>query len=117
MYSLHTPMTQKDQKIRELIRELAADFFSRESNRLSLITVTDVELRSRGATAVILVTVMPDSQEQEAIEFMHRQLTDFKEYVRTRSKMQRIPFFDVAVDKGEKNRQRLDEIAKTLPKV
>ena len=107
-------MNQKDFKIKEMIRELAADFFSRESNRLSLITVTDVEIRSRGATAVILVTVLPENQEESAVEFMHRQLTDFKEYVRTHSKIQRIPFFEVAIDKGEKNRQRLDEIAKSI---
>lgn len=93
---------------------MAADFFSRESNRLSLITVTDVEIRSRGATAVILVTVLPENQEESAVEFMHRQLTDFKEYVKSHSKIQRIPFFDVAIDKGEKNRQRLDEIAKSI---
>ena len=107
-------MNQKDSKIREMIRELAADFFSRESNRLSLITVTDVEMRSRGGTAVILVTVLPENQEEDAVNFMHRQLTDFKEYVRTHSKIQRIPFFEVAIDKGEKNRQRLDEITKTI---
>jgi ribosome-binding factor A len=107
-------MNQKDMKIKEMIREMAADYFSRESNRLSLITVTDVEIRSRGATAVILVTVLPENQEESAIEFMHRQLTDFKEYVRTHSKIQRIPFFEVAIDKGEKNRQRLDEIAKSI---
>jgi ribosome-binding factor A len=108
-------MNQKDMKIKEMIREMAADYFSRESNRLSLITVTDVEIRSRGATAVILVTVLPENQEESAIEFMHRQLTDFKEYVRTHSKIQRIPFFEVAIDKGEKNRQRLDEISKSVP--
>ena len=33
-------MAQKDDKIKEIIRELAAQFFSRESNRTSMITVT-----------------------------------------------------------------------------
>ena len=108
-------MNQKDMKIKGMIRAMAADFFSRESNRLSLITVTDVEIRSRGATAVILVTVLPENQQESAVEFMHRQLTDFKEYVRTHSKIQRIPFFEVAIDRGEKNRQRLDEISKSVP--
>ncbi len=110
-------MNQRDSKIREILRGLAADFFSRESNRLSLITVTGIETRSRGGTAVILVTVLPENQEEDAVNFMHRQLTDFKEYVRTHSKIQRIPFFEVALDVGEKNRQRLDEITKSIPKV
>lgn len=107
-------MSQKDDKVREIIRELAADFFSRESNRQSLITVTDVELAARGGRATILVTVMPETMEEQAVEFAHRQLTDFKLYVQEHSRLARIPFFDVRIDKGEKNRQRLDEISQTM---
>lgn len=107
-------MNQKSEKIREIIRELAAQFFSRESNRTSMITVTDVELISRGGKAIILMTVLPESEEEAALGFAHRQLTDFKEFVTNNSRIARIPFFEVAVDRGEKNRQRLDEIAKKL---
>ena len=107
-------MTQKDLKFKELLRELAAEYFSRESNRTSLITITDVELRSRNSRATILFTVMPESEEQAVHDFMHRQLTEFREYVGSHSKIMRIPFFEVAVDKGEKNRQRLDEVSRKL---
>jgi ribosome-binding factor A len=107
-------MGQKDDKIREILRELAADFFSRESNRTSLITVTDVELRSRGAMAKILFTVLPADQEVAAVDFAHRQLADFREYVKDHSRIARIPFFSVGIDLGEKNRQRIDEIDRTL---
>lgn len=102
----------RDDKLKELIRELAAEFFSRESNRQSLITVTGVEIYSRGSRAVILVTVMPEDQEETAIGFMHRQLTDFREHVMSRARLMRVPYFEVRIDKGEKNRQRLDEISK-----
>ena len=107
-------MNQKDLKLKEILRELAADFFSRESNRTSLITVTDVDVRNRGGTAIILMTVLPETEEMEAVEFAHRRLTDFKEYVQQHSRIARIPFFDVHIDKGEKNRQRIDEIDRTL---
>lgn len=107
-------MSQKDDKLKELIHELAAEYFSRESNRQSLITVTGVEIGARGARAKILATVLPVEQEEAAIGFMHRQLTDFKRYVMEHSKIQRIPFFEVELDKGEKNRQRLDEIARNI---
>jgi ribosome-binding factor A len=106
-------MSQKELKIKELLRELAAEFFSRESNRQSLITVTDVSLEARGSRARILVTVLPESEEEKAVEFIHRQLSDFKEFVKDRARLMRIPFFDVAIDKGEKNRQRLDELSKS----
>ncbi len=107
-------MEQKDQKLAKIIRELAATFFSRESNRQTLITVTDVNLISNGSRAVIMITVLPENKEDVALGFAHRQLTDFKEYVKDNSRIARIPFFEVKIDYGEKNRQRLDEISKKL---
>jgi len=107
-------MNQKDTKIKEILRELAARFFSREANRLSMITITDVELQSRGGRAIILMTVLPESMETEAVEFAHRKLSDFRDYVKDNSRIARIPFFEVKIDAGEKNRQKIDEIGKTI---
>jgi ribosome-binding factor A len=101
----------KHDKLQELLRELAASFFSRESNRQSLITITSVEVLSKGGRAIIRITVLPEDQEQSAVEFMSRRLSDFREYVRTNSRIGRVPFFDVEIDIGEKNRQRIEEIA------
>lgn len=101
-----------DDRLKELIRELAAEFFSRESNRQSMITITNVETYSRGSRAKILITVLPEDQAQNALSFMHRQLTDFREYVMGRARLMRVPYFDVALDVGEKNRQRLEEITR-----
>ncbi len=106
-------MNQKDLKLRELIRSFAAEYFSRESNRTSLITITDVAIESRGAKAIILITVLPESQEGSAVNFIHRQLTAFREHVMEKARLMRVPYFEVAIDKGEKNRQRMDEIGKS----
>lgn len=101
---------QQDEKKKEILRELAAQFFSKESNRQSLITITGVELGGRGTQATILMTVLPEDKEESALEFAHRQLTDFKKFVMDNSRIARVPFFHVRIDKGEKNRQKLDEI-------
>ncbi len=107
-------MNQKDDKLKEIIRALAADFFSRESNRQSLITVTNIDLRNRASKALILITVLPEDKEQVALEFAQRQLSEFREYVKKNSRIQRIPFFEARLDTGEKNRQRMDEIEKSI---
>ena len=107
-------MNQKDQKLKEILRELAANFFSKTSNRQSLITVTGVELLSHGGRAEILVTVLPEEMETKAVEFANRQLTDFREHVKNNSRIARIPYFEVRIDVGEKNRQKIDEIGKTI---
>lgn len=103
-------MSHKESKLKELVKELAAEYFSRESNRTSMITITNVEIKSRGARAVILFTVLPENQEAAALDFMHRHLTSFREFVGTRARLMRLPYFEVAVDKGEKSRQRLEEV-------
>ncbi len=105
-------MNQKDDKIKEIIRTLAAEYFSRESNRQSLITVTNIDLRNRASKAIILITVLPESMEQVALEFTKRQLSGFREHVQKNSRIMRVPFFEVRIDHGEKNRQRIDEMAK-----
>ncbi len=107
-------MNQKDQKLKEILRELSAQFFSRTSNRQSLITVTDVEILSRGGRANILITVLPEEMEEKAVEFANRQLTDFRNFVQENSRIARIPYFEVKIDIGEKNRQRIEEIEKAL---
>ena len=107
-------MNQKDEKIKEIIRELAATFFSRESNRQSLITITNVEMYSWGSKAIILMTVLPVEKEKAALEFAHRQLNEFRQYVQDNSRLGRIPFFDVQIDVGEKNRQKIDDLSKNV---
>ena len=106
--------TIKDERLKELIHELAAEYFSRVSNRRSLITVTNVEIMSRRGVAKILVSVMPESEEEKAVSFLHRPLGDFRAYVMSRARLMRVPYFEVAIDTGEKNRQRLDDISKTI---
>ena len=62
----------KYDKLQELIRMLAAEYFSRESNRQSLITVTGVDVFAHGTRAKILVTVLPESQQEAAVGFAHK---------------------------------------------
>lgn len=104
----------RDEKLKELIRELAGEYFARESNRQSLITITNVEIVNRGSKARLLITVLPIEQEEAALSFMHRQLTELRQYVMDRARLMRVPYFEVALDRGEKNRQRLDEVSKKV---
>jgi hypothetical protein len=55
-------MSIKEVKLKELVRTLAAEYFSRQSNGQSLITVTGAEIKSKGERAVILVTIMPEEE-------------------------------------------------------
>jgi ribosome-binding factor A len=101
----------REGRIKELIRELSAEFLSRESNRTSLITVTNVHVSPDGKTATIFFTVLPEDKQKAALDFAKRMRSDFREFVKEKSRLQRLPFFDFEIDTGEKNRQRIDELS------
>ncbi|HVS79797.1 MAG TPA: ribosome-binding factor A [Candidatus Paceibacterota bacterium] len=100
-----------DERLAEQIRELAAEFISREASKQSLITVTSVRLYDDNRNATVFFTAYPESHEKTALEFLKRKRPDFKEYVKRNAPIGRIPFFDFEIDLGEKNRQRIEELS------
>lgn len=105
--------------MKDIIKELAGSFIQNESNYTALITVTDVSLSDHGKQSTIFFTVLPvgttgEDKERAALDFMKRKRTEFREYVQEKSRLSKIPFFDFAIDMGEKNRQKIDEISRTV---
>ena len=107
-------MNDRDEKLRELIREVSAEFLQRESNYTSLITVTDVSVSDRGNRATIFFTVLPVDKEKGALGLLKRKRAEFREYFAKKARMRALPFFDFEIDAGEKNRQKIDEISNNL---
>lgn len=104
----------KHEKVEQLIRETASEFVERESNRNSLITVTRVYLPSDMKHATIMFTVLPEGQEENALNFLKRMRGEFKEFFKKRAKVGRIPFFDFQLDKGEKLAQRIRDLSEEM---
>lgn len=103
-------MSTKDDRIKEILRDLGARFLLLNGNGSSLITVTNVELISRGKNATIFFTVFPTEFEKTALEFAKRKRSEFKEFVMDESKLGRVPQLDFEIDTGEKNRQKIDSL-------
>ncbi len=107
-------METRDEKLKNLIRKVAAEFVQRQSNYTSIITITDVSVADKGQRATIFFTVLPDSKEKAALGFAKRSRAEFREFFASKARMRAIPFFDFEIDMGEKHRQRIDEISRTL---
>ena len=103
---------KKHGRMEEIVRHLAASFILSESAGEGLITVTKIEVTTKGETAKIFVTVFPETSEIKALEFLKRKRSDFRSFVATESKLFRVPFFEFAIDKGEKNRIKVEEASK-----
>lgn len=103
-------MTQRNEKIANQIKELAAEFLGRENNRTSLITVTSCNTSPDLKKATVFITVLPDAKETSALEFAKRKRKEIREFVKEKMKIKIIPFLDIQIDQGEKNRQKIDEL-------
>jgi ribosome-binding factor A len=102
--------SQRQTKVSLEILALAQDFFQRESSGLSLMTITRCEVSPDMRQGTIYMTVLPVEKEQAALDFARRMRTDMRKYVMKRLPVKVIPFFEIEIDYGEKNRQHIDEI-------
>jgi len=100
----------RSEKITNHVKELAALFIEKEAGPTSLITVTRVVLSPDNKRAKIMISVLPKEKEKAAYGFIRRNLGELRKYVSKGLKINPIPFLEVAIDEGEKNRQRIDEL-------
>lgn len=103
-------MSLRQNRLKEELKHLAGKFLSENSNNSSLITVTNIDVSKDQKNAIIFFTVFPDNFEKAALEFAKRKRSDFKEFIREKSVISRIPHIDFEIDLGEKNRQNIDRI-------
>lgn len=104
------PKTERQLKVEQQILGITQDFFQKESSGLSLITVTRTEISRDMRNGTIFITVLPESKEEAAIHFAKRMRSELRHYVMKRLPVRVIPFFEVEIDYGEKNRQHIDEL-------
>lgn len=100
----------KDKKMESVIVEAASQFIARETSGFSLITITGARIEDRGARAIILFTVLPDNEREAALGFLKRKRGVFRDYIKEKTRLHRIPLFDFELDRGEINRQRIDAL-------
>lgn len=92
---------------------MASDYLAREIANpkiVGLITVTRTELAEDFKNVTILLSVLPHSKEGEALRFVKRARSDFRDFVKKRSFLRPVPTIDFEIDYGELNRQRVDEL-------
>jgi ribosome-binding factor A len=103
-------MTLRQEKVTQLIKKLSARFLQRESSGQSLITVTNCNISPDLKKATIFISVLPVKSEEFAIQFVRRKRRELRNFIKQNTKMRVLPFIEVEIDKGEKNRQKIDEI-------
>ncbi len=101
----------KNEKLCREVSRQAAMFILNNTNHTSLITVTNIVISVNGKTGMVLISVIPDHKEGAALDFLKRQEREFTHYLKENIKTAFIPRFRFEIDRGEKNRQRIEEIS------
>ncbi len=101
----------RDRKVEEVLREMASKFILEESAGPSLITVTHVKVSGDLKNAKIYFTSLPTDSEKFALDFMKRKRSEFRDFLKEKSGLQRLPFIDFEIDLGERNRQLIDDLS------
>lgn len=102
--------SDRKEKIGQALKQLAADYFERESSGMSLITITNCDVSPDMRYAKLYMTVLPESKEEAALDFARRQLGNLRDYTKKKLVMKIIPTYSIDIDFGEKNRQKIDRL-------
>ncbi|MES2623303.1 MAG: hypothetical protein V4576_02735 [Patescibacteria group bacterium] len=93
-----------------IVRKLVDEYITRNSGGQSLITVTSIEQADRSNNVLIRVSVLPETQENAVVDFLERNASDMRNYIKENSRLGMLPFLSFEIDKGEKHRQSIFEI-------
>lgn len=104
-------------RLSEQLREVAAEFIERHSNRTSLITVTRVIVSPNQKRVEIYLSVLPETSTRSALAFIERQRDEFYDFLKKKSRLRIIPEAHFVLDLGEKNRQRIDELSEEVARL
>lgn len=106
-------LSKRQIQVSEEIAHHAADYFARESNRESLITITRADVSPDLKNILIFFSVLPESFEERALHFAKRSRSDFRDYLKHKAALRYLPNIDFEIDYGEKNRQRIDDLTRS----
>lgn len=93
-----------------IVRKLVDEYISRNSGGQSLITITSIEQAERSNHMTVRVSVLPENQEKAVLDFLGRNATEIREYIKENSSLGILPFLTFEIDRGEKHRQSIFEI-------
>lgn len=83
-----------------LLQQLAAEYLEEKNSGLAMLTVFEAVLSRDGRLATIYVSVFPPEREGEAKKFVDRERSDFREHIKSHSRMRVIPRINFRVGKS-----------------
>lgn len=103
-------MSQRTEKVEELIRQTAARFLQRRLESKPLVTVTRATVSDDLKQGTVFISVMPNDNEDMVLKKARALLSPLRKTLGDNMKTKNTPYLSIEIDTGEKKRQRIDEI-------
>lgn len=92
------------------VKSAGAELLETESNGEALITVTSCNVSPDLKNATLYISVLPEEKENAALGFCKRRRAKLRQALKKNLHTKVVPFVDIELDMGEKNRRRIDEL-------
>lgn len=107
-------MSIRQDKVRGELMKYVATYIEQEATRQSLISVTDASISPDLKRGTIFISVFPEKEENTAVLFLKRKRPEIRAFIRKNFQSKTIPFIDIEIDRGEKNRQHIESLEKEI---
>lgn len=103
-------MSHRQDKVSGRLQEIISKFLNEQAGIQSVITVTHCDVSRDLKKVTAYISVFPETQEEGALNFAKRQRQAIREVIAKEMPMKNIPFVEIEIDEGEKNRQRVEQL-------
>ncbi len=107
------PFDRRDRFVPTL-QKYVATFLEQAFSGDTIITVTRISVSKDLRKATIFVSIYPSERAQVVFEKIKGRARELRSYVKSHLESKIVPFFDFELDKGEENRQRVEELFRDL---
>lgn len=104
----------KREKLVSVLREAAGNHLAEKRFEKTMVTVTSVDLSKNLKKATICVSIFPEDKEKIIIQKLNRGKGLFAKYIKKNTRISLVPLLSFSIDRGEKHRQKIDEISKEI---
>jgi ribosome-binding factor A len=103
-------VTRREEKIISFLKHLLSEYLLNLNFKDKIISITNLEISKDLKFAKIYISVYPEKEEEEILKTIKKEKNEIKKYISSHAKMKFLPELDFFVDKGEKNRRRIEEL-------
>ena len=103
-------MSHRVEKVTALLTTLVAKALERFIETGTLVTVTNLRVTPNLAKAHVYLSILPDTKADETLSMINERKGEIRTEVAKKSVTKIVPDLVFEIDRGEKNRQRIDEL-------